>query len=392
MRAVLLWLLATGISVVSVAVSAKADVSVVVTYLRQEVPLPPVLSNLDPVPEDDGIAGARLGTDDNATTGRFLGQTHVIEVVSIPDGGDFTAAARAALALSPLVVVDAPTAQTLALADLPEAQGAVILNAGNEDPALRDDACRANLLHTAPSLDMRTDALMQFLVLRRWSALALVEGSLPADTALAGALSASATKFGLKIGARKTWAFDADMRRNASAEVPLFTQSLGDHDVLLVADAANDFARYIPFNTWLPRPVAGSDGLRPETWAPVIEQWGAAQLQSRFRDLAGRDMRPRDFAAWAALRAIGEAVTRTGSADPATLRSYMLSDAFELGVFKGRPATFRTWNGQMRQPIALVTDSAQVASAPLEGFLHQRNELDTLGQDQPESRCTAFAN
>jgi hypothetical protein len=28
--------------------------------------------------------------------------------------------------------------------------------------------------------------------------------------------------------------------------------------------------------------------------------------------------------------------------------------------------------------------------APLEGFLHQRTELDTLGIDEAESQCQAF--
>jgi ABC transporter substrate binding protein (PQQ-dependent alcohol dehydrogenase system) len=180
------------------------------------------------------------------------------------------------------------------------------------------------------------------------------------------------------------------MRRNAAQEVPLFTQDLGDYDILLVADEANDFARYIPFNTWRPRPVAGSEGLTAHAWDRVVEQWGAAQLQSRFEDLASRPMQDVDYAAWAALRTLGEAVTRTKSADPAQLRGYILGPDFELAGFKGRPQTFRTWNGQLRQPMPLTHRGALVAQAPLEGFLHQRTELDTLGLDQPESGCTAF--
>ncbi|MFC3118221.1 hypothetical protein ACFOHS_08235 [Jhaorihella thermophila] len=125
-------------------------------------------------------------------------------------------------------------------------------------------------------------------------------------------------------------------------------------------------------------------------WSRVVEQWGAAQLQSRFADLAGRPMRPRDYAAWAAIRTIGEAVTRTNSADPASLRAFILSPGFELAGFKGRPLTYRHWNGQLRQPIPLVTPRAVVAQAPLSGYLHQRSEMDTLGLDAPESACNAF--
>ena len=371
---------------------AMAEVEVTIHYLKQEVAAPPTLSNLDPIPDDLGLRGAELGLDDNNTTGRFLGQTYALSVTIVPEGDDFAAAVRSALADTDLLVLDAPAEQVLQAADVTEGQDALLFNAGAADVDLRGEACRANVLHAIPSYAMRADALMQFFVKRRWDDIALIEGERPDDQAWADTLEASARKFGLSFGDRKTWAFDADMRRNAAQEVPLFTQDLGDYDVLLVADAADDFARYISFNTWQPRPVAGSEGLRPMTWHPVVEQWGAAQLQSRFTELADRDMQSRDYAVWAAVRAIGEAVTRTGTADAMTLRDYMLSEDFELAGFKGRPLTFRSWNGQLRQPIPLVHERALVAQAPLEGFLHQRTELDTLGIDEPESTCTAFQN
>ena len=374
------------------ATSANAQIEIGIHYIKQLVDAPPTLSNLDPIPEDLGSQGAELGLQDNATTGRFLGQTYTLNVTEVGPGEDFAGAIRAALSSSDLLVLDALQDQILIAADMPEAEGALLFNAGAADVALRGEACRANLLHTLPSYAMKADALMQFFVQRRWDDIALIAGERPDDQGWADTLENSARKFGLKFGARKTWVFDADMRRNASQEVPLFTQELGDYDVLLVADAADDFARYIPYNTWRPRPVAGSEGLRPVTWHRVVEQWGAAQLQSRFEKLAERPMQDQDYAAWAAVRAIGEAVTRTGAADAITLRAFMLSDAFELAGFKGAPLTFRTWNGQLRQPIPLVHERALVAQAPLEGFLHQRTELDTLGLDQPESTCTAFEN
>lgn len=369
---------------------ASAELAIPIHLIRQQVEQPPTLSNLDRIPEDNGLRGAELAIIDNNTTGRFLGQSYELVVHDVPVGGDLLAEARAALAESHLIVLDAPMAEILSITDLPEAAGALFINGTNESPELRDDQCRRNLLHTAPSMLMRTDALMQFLLQKRWTRLALVAGTNERDQSFAVALTRSARKFGMKIAASKVWAFDADMRRNASAEVPLFTQEFGDYDVLLLADEIGDFGRYVMYNTWLPRPIAGSEGIRPATWAPVVEQWGAAQLQSRFLDLAGRDMRPEDYGTWAAVRSIGEAVTRTNSDDPETLRSFMLSDQFELAGFKGVPMTFRDWNGQMRQPIPLVHPNAVVAQAPLEGFLHQRTELDTLGLDTPESQCTAF--
>ena len=370
---------------------ASADTLLSVTYLRRLVDRPPVLSNLDPVPEDEGAAGALLGQADNATTGRFLGDSYALEVIEVPPGGDLAAAARAAAARGP-VLLDMPAADLLAVADLPETAGALLLNVAAEDDALRAGDCRANLLHVAPSLAMRADALMQFLQSRRWTDLALLEGPAPADAAFAAALRSSAAKFGLRL--RGELAFDtrgADIRRSAGQELPLLLQDLRDHDVLLVADETDDFARYVPWNTWAATPVAGSDGLMTVSWAPVIEQWGAVQLQERFAALAGRPMRPLDWQGWAAMRALGEAVTRTRSTDPAALRAFLLSPELELAGFKGTSMSFRPWDGQMRQPIALATARAMVAMAPLEGFLHPGSELDTLGVDAPESLCTAFA-
>ncbi|MFB2550514.1 ABC transporter substrate-binding protein [Ensifer soli] len=369
---------------------ALAEIAIPMTYLRQEAEAPPVLSNLDPIPEDRGIAGAELALTDTKTTGSFMGHNYSLAVVSVEPGGDLLAAARQALAGSRILFLDATAADMLRIADLAEASSALLFNVSSGARRLRDADCRANLLHTISEDGMRADALMQVLKARRWTRTVLVTGPKPEDKAFAATLKASAQKFGVDILAEKDWSFDTDLRRAAGQEIPLFTQDFPDHDMLLVADEADDFARYVLHNTWLPRPVAGSTGLHGEVWAPVLEQWGAVQLQNRFEKAAKRDMGPRDYAAWAALRSVGEAVTRTGSADPKALRAFILSPAFALDGFKGRSLSYRGWNGQLRQPMAVVNDRALVELAPLEGYLHQTNDMDTLGLDQPESACTAF--
>ncbi len=379
------------VTIVLMAQSALAQqLDVHMIWFKHAEPERPVLSNLDPIPEDRGQAGATVALKDNLTTGKFLGQNYSLDIVEVDAEDDPIPYAKDALSQTPYLILDAPAETILAIADLAEAENAILFNASSSDVALRAEDCRANLLHTKTSYAMQSDALMQFAQFKRWSDLAMIEGNASEDKQFADALAVSATKFGLKLRERKNWIFDADMRRNASQEVPLFTQDLPKHDLLLVADVANDFARYIAYNTWEPRPIAGSDGLQPVSWAPVVEQWGAAQLHSRFEKTAERKMTPHDYASWAAVRAIGEAVTRTKSADPATLRAYLLSEEFELAGFKGRPLSFRNWNGQLRQPVPLVTRSALVAQAPLPGYLHQKTELDTLGIDQPENRCSAF--
>jgi ABC transporter substrate binding protein (PQQ-dependent alcohol dehydrogenase system) len=378
------------IAALAATTPAWADLPVAISYLRLEVDRPPVLSNLDPVPEDLGIAGAEIAVADTQTTGRFLGHSYGLTLVSVPTGGDLTAAAREVLKTSALILIDADPAAILAVADLPEAAGALLFNVSSGAEVLRSADCRANLLHTIPEDTARTDALMQVLQRKRWQTTILITGPQPADIAFAEALRHSAAKFSITIAAEKEWTFDTDLRDSTMDEVPRFLQDLPDHDVLLIADETDDFGRYIEHNTWIPRPVAGSDGMIPTAWAHVIESWGAVQLQNRFEDHAKRPMRGQDYAAWAAIRAIGEAVTRTNSADPATIRAFLLNPDFQMDGFKGRGLSFRAWNGQLRQPIAVVNARALVTLAPVEGFLHQRNEMDTLGLDQPESACTAF--
>ena len=364
---------------------AAAQVDVAVTYLLLDDRKPPTLSDIDPDPADLGLAGARLGTADNATTGQFLNHQYTVAEITETTPEALLAASSAATGL---IAVQAPAPVVLAVADAhPDA---LVFNVAAADDALRGADCRANLLHTAPSFAMRADALAQFLVTKRWTDVALVTGPAPADIAFATALRASAVKFDLRLRGDAAWGFTGDIRRSTGEEVPSFTQRLGDFDMLLVADEIHDFGRYLNYNTWDPRPVGGSEGLTPVAWSPVVEQSGATQLQSRFRDLAGRDMRDTDYTAWVAIRAIGEAVTRTGSADADTLRDYMLGPEFTLAGFKGRPLSFRAWNGQLRQPIPLADARALVAMAPLDGFLHPVTELDTLGGDAAESTCTAF--
>jgi len=391
-RTCLLAIVVAVLAVVPHKGRAQQGARAAISYIRQPTERPAVLSNLDPIPADEGLAGAVLGNDDNAGTGKFLGHSYSLSVFDLAGDGTLVPVSGPLKAPGGLILIDAPSAAILAFVDRPENASRLIVNVRSQDNALRDVACRANLLHTIPSHAMRADALAQFLLLRRWDDLVMIRGRHPADRAFGDAIARSADKFGLKIKQTKDWITDADLRRTASSELPLFTQGLGKHDILIVADETDDFARYLPYNTWLPRPIAGSEGIRPVAWSPAVESWGAAQLQARFSDSAGRPMRPVDYAAWAAIRTLGEAVTRTNSAEAATLRAYILSDAFELAGFKGRKLSYRTWNGQMRQVIHLVHPRAVVANAPLPGFLHQRTELDTLGLDRPESACQLFEN
>lgn len=387
----LAWILIGWATLVPRAQAADT-LNVTLHYIEHRIERPPVLSNLIAWPEDEGLRGAELGVDDNNSTGRFMNQAYELVTTVVESGEDVVAAAQQVLgAGSVLAILNVSAADLLTIADLPEAQDDLLFNARAADNRLRDGDCRANVFHTMASRSMLTDGLMQFLALRRWNELFLISGNRDNDVLLAESMRGSAKKFGLKVVEDKAWIDDADMRRNAAQEVPRFTQA-GDYDAVLVADEDRDFSPYVEYNTWLARPVVGTAGLQPKVWSRVVEQWGAAQLQSRFVKLAMRDMNSVDYANWAAARSVAEAVTRTSSTDVNVVRDYLVSDQFELAGFKGFSLSFRTWNGQLRQSVPLVSADAVVANTPLEGFLHQNTELDTLGLDEPESSCQSFAN
>jgi ABC transporter substrate binding protein (PQQ-dependent alcohol dehydrogenase system) len=376
----------------AVALPAGAAETVAAAVLRVESPRPLPISRLDLPTEDLGFAGAELAVADNNTTGSFMGQEFTLEKISVPP--DEAVAALQALEAEGVrfvaTMADADT--TLALADL-AGEGTMILNALAPDDRLRGEDCRANLLHTAPSRAMLTDALAQFLMTKRWDAWFLIEGSHPEDKALAEAYRKSAEKFGARIVETRVYEDTGGSRRTDSGHVqvqkqmPVFTQEAAGHDVVVAADENEVFASWLPYHTWDPRPVAGSAGLTPTSWHPAQEAWGGTQFQTRFEEQANRPARPEDYNVWIALRVLGEAAIRANSTDPAALQDYILGPDFELGIFKGQPATFREWDGQLRQPIVLAADNVVVSVSPQDEFVHQFSPLDTLGTDRPETTC-----
>ncbi|GJD84431.1 hypothetical protein HPGCJGGD_2307 [Methylobacterium haplocladii] len=363
-----------------------------IQYIERRIERPSPLNNEDPVPDDEGLKGAELGIRDSNATGRFVGLGFALKTTVVEPGADIRAAfAEIAKAGPPrFVVVNAPADDVLALTDSEEGRDTVFLNIGATDTRLRDGDCRARLLHVIPSRDMLADALVQLLVFKRWTRMLLVSGPNPGDGLYAEALRRSARKFGAKVVAESRFdAHGADIRDSALREFALVTRG-PEHDVVAVADELGEFGTNLVFNTASPRPVVGTQGLTPAAWGRAVEAWAAVQLRERFKKLAGRSMLPVDWAGWMAVHAVGEAAVQLKSGDPAAIKALMLGPKFEVGGFKGRSLSFRSWNGQLRQPLYLLWPGAVVAAAPVEGFLHRRTELDTLGLDQPESACKAM--
>ncbi|MDU9032046.1 ABC transporter substrate-binding protein [Pseudomonas corrugata] len=362
-----------------------APLQVRIGYLGYRPDPGPLLSNVITEPTDAGLRGAELAIIDSNSTGRFLKQDYRLESASVDSPEALLESARAQHEQGlRLFVVNAPVASLRQLsAALPDS---LLFNAGSPDDSLRTTDCLGNVLHSLPDRAMLADALVQFSVVRKWQKALLIVGQTPEDQAYASALRRAMKRFGLKTVAEKTWQFDNDQRRSAQADMPLFTQT-AEYDLVLVADERGDFGEYLPYQTWYPRPVAGTQGLTPTGWHKTVETYGAAQLQKRFEALAGRWMNDRDFAAWIAVRSVASAVSKLRQADPFAIRQLALSDQLPLDGFKGRKLSYRPWNGQLRQPIPLVQPRALVSTSPQDGFLHPSNEMDSLGYDRPEVSC-----
>ena len=373
--------------------SADQPVDIKIGYLRQ-APSKIRLSLIDVPAANDGLAGAQLAIDDDNATGRFLNQRYTL-VEKVLGESDDPVAAMNALADQGVsfVVTSLDADRLLKVADAGQVRGEMFINVSALDERLREQDCRANVIHVAPTRSMLADALAQYLVWKKWDKWVLLKGSHEKDGLFADALRHAATRFGAKIveerefkdngGARRTDSGVAEIQR----QMPVVTQGLPAHDVLVAADESEVFAGYLPFRTWDARPVAGSAGLVPVTWNAAFDQWGAVQLQNRFTKAFQRPMTSQDIQAWTAVRMIGEAGVRTASADSGKMLAYIKGPEFSVAAFKGQKLTLRDWNLQLRQPILLFDGRNTVSVSPQEGFLHQVSALDTLGLDRPETKC-----
>jgi ABC transporter substrate binding protein (PQQ-dependent alcohol dehydrogenase system) len=370
------------------------QVNVPIHYLGKAYDEPVPLSLVDKVLTDNGLQGARLAIKDNNKSGSFLGQTYELIEDIVPKDSDIVAKAKEILAKGPAIIVaDLEAKDLLAVADLPEAKSSVIFNIRLSDDALRQEQCRVNIFHVAPSWAMRADALAQYLIWKKWPRWFVVKGTAPSDADYVAAVERAAGRFGGNIVEERPYKFETGNARTDSGhqqiqtQMPEVTQGAPDHDVLWVADTVEGFGEYLPYRVYDPRPVVGTQGLSAVAWHRSYEQYAGMQMQNRFERFAERVMTERDYSAWIAIRAVGEAVTRSGKSDVAAIRDYLTSDAFTVAAFKGEGLSFRRWDHQLRQPLLITGARSLVSMSPQEGFLHEKNVDDTLGYDKPETKC-----
>lgn len=339
-------------------------------------------------PAIDPFQGAETALRDGRILGRALKLKFELERVEGIDAAALLAGLEQLYADRTVrfFLVDAPGEVVAKLAEATRGRDLLLVNVSAPDDVLRAQACAPHLLHVAPSRAMLTDALAQYAVLKQWENILVLQGPRPEDRTLAESFTRSATRFGAKIVEVREFVPTNDPRQREENNIVLLSSG-PDYDAVFVADTVGEFGRYFPYQIALPRPVIGSVGLVPDAWHWAFERHGAPQLNQRFERLAGRRMTSYDWAAWAGVRVLVEATARAGSPEFEAVEAFLKGSDLTFDMYKGSPGSFRTWNNQLRQPILLHTHDAVIARAPIEQFLHPTNYLDTLGADQPESKC-----
>lgn len=338
------------------------------------------------------FAGAETGVDEAGPLTRVLNADFTLDRIRVKSAADVASAvAKAADAGTHFFLIDTPAEAYKSLAAAVRGRDVLLFNVSAPDDTLRRDLCAPEVVHVHPSRAQLADALVQYVVSKKWTNLLIFEGPTPEDTTMAGAFTHSAQKFGARVVADQHFKPGTDPRDREQNDPALLSAVNRDFDVVFVADSDFDFVRSVPYHLVKPRPVIGSIDLEPVAWHWTWDHNGAPQVNSRFeKKSSGRRMAGPDWAAWMAVKMIVQSALRTRApdfaADFARQRAFILGDN-DFDGDKGLAVSVRPWDHQVRQAVLLAAPYEVVASAPIEGFLHQTNDLDTLGDDRPEAAC-----
>src|SRR5262249_28539031 len=119
------------------------------------------------------------------------------------------------------VLVDADPAALLAAGR--GSRDVLIFNIKADADTLRGPDCLPNLIHLIPSAAMRADALVQYLVARKWRDVLVLEGPAPQDAEAVRALERAARRFGARIVAKRSFVLGSDPRERERNNLALLT-------------------------------------------------------------------------------------------------------------------------------------------------------------------------
>ena len=250
--------------------AAEEATAIKIGYLQRSEQKP-AISLLDVPAANAALAAPSLRSRTTIRPASFSTENFPLPEVKLGQDEDPAAASKSSKGEGiSLVVTDLPGAQLLKAADAGRSLGMLFLNAAALSDSLREEDCRGDVIHVAPSRAMLADGLAQYLIWKQWRNWVLVTGSHPEDKLWADALKRAALRFGAKIADEKVFEDKGGARQTDSGiaeiqlQIPLFTQGLPDYDVLVAADESAVFADYLPYRTKAARPVACSRALSPQ--------------------------------------------------------------------------------------------------------------------------------
>ncbi len=339
-------------------------------------------------PQHRPVAGAEVAIGESRILGRALKMKFDLLRIEAESAAGLTEQIRRTNKESGVqfFIVDADAEVISSIVRATQETEILLFNISDYSDQLRAANCHFQLVHVIPSYAMLTDALSQYLVFKKWREVLLLKGPEPQDAAIAAAFTRSAKRFGVKISARREFVPGNDPRQREQNNITLMTAGI-DTDLIFIADIEGEFGRYVQYQTKNPLPVFGTEGLQAASWHWAWERHGAPQLNQRFERHAKRHMQGPDWAAWVAVKSIIESTLRTKSTEFTTIQTYLRSERLNLDSYKGAPVSFRAWDNQLRQPILLHTYNAIIERAPIGGFLHPSENMDTLGYDQGDKQC-----
>ena len=286
-----------------------------------------------------------------------------------------------------IIITDLPKNELLKVVTKVSDLNISLMNISERDNSIRSEQCHENLFHIIPSNRMLTDSLAQYLSDKKWRKVLILTGPLKEDEEKSNSFKESAKQFGLKVVDERKFLLGNDPRARDQNDLDFLTGS-NKYDAVYISDTHREFSYKVPFATQQPAAVVGSAGLIARAWHWSYLRHGAPQVHGRFERMHNRRMTEENWASWVAMRMIAEALVRFKSDEKETnLNEVFNNPQFKIGGSKGPALTFRPWNRQLRQTIMISSENWVTSIAPLEGFVHRDNNLDTIGMDAKTSNC-----
>lgn len=172
--------------------------------------------------------------------------------------------------------------------------------------------------------------------------------------------------------------------------------NIGATDDVLRGAGCSPVVWHVAASEGMKASALATDGAASRTvlWHPVLERYGAAQLNDRYRARFAAEMDELAWAGWMAVKVLWEASLRARSTEPAALVDHLRKGSTQFDGHKGWPLSFRPWDHQLRQPLYLVDGvgaaARVIAEAPTraEGSeIPARELLDRFGAKVITSTC-----